>query len=816
MMEDIQEYVVGNTSCSYDEVRDRLRRATATDLCTTLKYNLTSVQWSSIRRQVETHIQGIRKIVRKESTDLSTTDQLRDIQEFAEAHVFSKRVEALGDKFTEHTMFVAGIEIVPIDPPPINIREEHKKWLQDGKPKHRVRVAVTNIAMSMFIPAIASRADLINGRITLASDMTFKLFIGKFELIDVFCHDGTLNAKVMGFLITKNNKPEDYYFLTRACRNVTEHISSLSHDQLPGSAKLPFALSSPVPPSSRDLPMQYNESAEVFAIHPDAGNDAFQTRESSRYSSEKSRQVRQAIDTPAAQYYPPLVPVPDDNIAKSFRFDTAGIDYVSMSDGDVSIKQGLGAAIPSISNTHGSCYVHQLRTNNDVINGKKKEYVDAGKAPVFHSDHDDDDDKKKDVKRKRAKFLLIMQEELLAIKFCSNQELGAIMFGDLLARLRSGKIQQDESSDEYIHGDFEGYAGYLEQAFNRTNAKGCQGVHRYPDLLDLQHRSMDGDGCIVSGKKPPVTDIEHGVVDNTNSLEAAHLHMKNRLDNQRLTVPSQLDRMMDAGESYTREEVEKAGVSPMPVVYGSHRQTTTHFALEIDIGMLFLGAHTKQYSPLDVCQRQDRMIVRRSGLRTEVFMLRAIEELEQLASEVKQEKEKEDGLTEAEISKNMFERHLAVQKAGRDDLEAMIDDLAKEYMDEDLNEAEARSEAINDLHEDERRFVLCTPIAGNLSQDHVQVTEPFRSMPSYTGTMTDRNVVYKWRCKCERFLKYGFCGNVFYLQHCKGWDDSELQEGGYFNTTVPAICFGHDPGEGRGKGRRLTVIPKQQEGMKPN
>lgn len=408
--------------------------------------------------------------------------------------------------------------------------------------------------------------------------------------------------------------------------------------------------------------------------------------------------------------------MPDDNSAKSFRLDTEGIDYVSLSDGDVSIKQGIGAAIPSIANTHGSCYVHQLRTNIDVINGKKKEYVDAGKVPVFHSDHDDEDDRKKDVKRQRAKFLPLMQEELLAIKFCSNQDLGVIMFDD----------------------------------------------------------------------------------------------------NQRLTVPSQLDRMMDAGESYTREEVEKAGVSPMPVIYGSHRQTTTHFALETDIGMLFLGTHTKQYNPLEVCQRQDRMVVRDSGLRTKVYMLRGIEELEQLASEVKQQKETEGGLTDAEILKNMFERHLAVQKASKNELEAMMNDLVEGYKGEGLNDAEARSEAINDLHEDERRFVLCTPIDANLSQDHVQVTEPFRSMPTYTGTMTDRNVVYKWRCKCERFLKYGFCGNVFYLQHCKGWEDNELQEGGYFNTTVPAICYGHDPGEGRGKGRPLNAIPKQQEGMKPN
>jgi len=609
----IQAYLAANPTKSATDARNHLKNEHGST------FDFTPEQWSAIWSKIVTHGRHVLTKITAEYAPMSMTNQLRDIQEFAEANTWERRVEELGSDFTEHTPFVAGIEIVPINPPAD--KAEHERWMKQGSPRHIVRVAITNIVMSMFVPAIASRADLVNGRITISSDMTFKLFLGKYELIDMFCHDGCLNAKLMGFLITSRNKASDYYFIARACRNITEYVCALK--TLPGSAKLPFRLPSPVPPCSPEFPMQYNKSTGRFEGNPSATK--IRTIQNPRHLSSKSKEARAGVDNDKAEYFPSLVEAPVDGVAESFRLDTHGNTYVGLSDGDIAIKHGVGAAIPSVANTHVSCWAHQYRTNDDVIGMKKKKYIDSGKVPIFDIAAKDEEERTKQIKKQSNSFHGAVEQMLLDVKYCTSRPLSMLIFDDFLAVLRDNRLTSKDG--EKLSGNFSGYANYLSSSFGRTNPKGCNGVWRYTDLLDTGYTAMDEDGKLTSVDVVPLTDIVYGVPDNTNSVEAQHRWFKERLDNERVPVPQQLNNIMTEAENYSKDEEASAGVSVMQVPYGSHRIKTSLYAWDRDIGMLFLGNPSKIYDAR-VVRQYDRLKYFSTGLNTKIYMLRGTDELE--------------------------------------------------------------------------------------------------------------------------------------------------------------------------------------------
>jgi hypothetical protein len=74
--------------------------------------------------------------------------------------------------------------------------------------------------------------------------------------------------------------------------------------------------------------------------------------------------------------------------------------------------------------------------------------------------------------------------------------------------------------------------------------------------------------------------------------------------------------------------------------------------------------------------------------------------------------------------------------------------------------AQARTKAIDILNDYEHTFACLTPILGNF--EDIQQHEPWRSASTYTA---DKNVVCKWRCDCERGLRYSFCGHIFFMMH---------------------------------------------------
>ena len=116
--------------------------------------------------------------------------------------------------------------------------------------------------------------------------------------------------------------------------------------------------------------------------------------------------------------------------------------------------------------------------------------------------------------------------------------------------------------------------------------------------------------------------------------------------------------------------------------------------------------------------------------------------------------------------------------------------------------AQARTKAIDMLNGYEHTFACLTPIIGNFEDIHQH--EPWRSASTY---MADKDVVYKWRCDCERGLRYGFCGHIFFMTH-SNTDLSRYGLGdGYTNMKTPAAAHSDDLSKKRKPGRPPRMEP---------
>jgi hypothetical protein len=238
-------------------------------------------QWSSMVSKIDSYVKTTQKFI-KDTQGALLGDTLRGLQEWAIKNTYDEVVQREKNDFNIYSMFVAAYEFEADNTlPPLDKRKQ-KEW----KPKHRGRIVLTCIAMSMFTPAIACRGDVF-GRLIFSHDFTYKLFFARaFRLGGLYVSDATLSAKLIGYEVTCNENAGDVYVTARACRNVTQHICSLKSSELPGGiTQLPFNLPSPVPPFTKDKPLRFNKEERLYEQQSD---ESFLMIETPRYCSKES------------------------------------------------------------------------------------------------------------------------------------------------------------------------------------------------------------------------------------------------------------------------------------------------------------------------------------------------------------------------------------------------------------------------------------------------------------------------------------------------------------------------------------------------
>ena len=99
-------------------------------------------------------------------------DSLIEIQEWIENNVYEEVCKR--NDFSVYTLFVASHEIVMDQSEPTTHINERKVWV----PKHRIRIVLTSIAMSLYL-VIMSLKPSVRNHIIVGSDSTFKLAIIK-------------------------------------------------------------------------------------------------------------------------------------------------------------------------------------------------------------------------------------------------------------------------------------------------------------------------------------------------------------------------------------------------------------------------------------------------------------------------------------------------------------------------------------------------------------------------------------------------------------------------------------------------------------
>ena len=163
------------------------------------------------------------------------------LHDWAKAHTYDVLSE--DTNFDEHTIFVAAHEIVPdIRPFPKTARE--RKYFQ---PKHTVRIVLTSIAMSYMLPVLSLHPDVFP-IVTWMADATHKMSVTReIKVILVCINDATLSGKVVGILLTMNEKKFDFFLAARTITNVVESIAKLEKERLPGKRVILASLPSPLP-----------------------------------------------------------------------------------------------------------------------------------------------------------------------------------------------------------------------------------------------------------------------------------------------------------------------------------------------------------------------------------------------------------------------------------------------------------------------------------------------------------------------------------------------------------------------------------------
>jgi hypothetical protein len=733
------------------------------------------------------------------------------LQEWAVNHTYEELVKRNKDNFNVYTMFVAAHEFKTDSTSPPSDRDEQQKW----KPKHRARIVLTCIAMSMFIPAIACRGDIF-GRVIFSDDFTYKVFLARgFRLGGIYVYDATLSAKLIGYEVTCNESAGDVYVTARACRNVTEYICSLEKTELPGCIKqLPFNMPSPVPPFTKNTPLRFNPQERVYKQE---SNAIFMTTETARYCSKESKEAREEKVCAHLTFSPALVPsLGDGECATSFRMDLQGLEVHTGSDGDKAISIGLGAAFPSCTFNHMECYAHLRRLIDDVLAAKGR---NKDKAPVYCERHFKGcNSTEQKTKRKAIQQLMYKAviSKLEKVKNCRSRQLGQATFEDLISCLRCNKVESEKTdgSTVVIHGKFEKLADYMEATFARQPANGSHGVWRLSDLLDGSLKAYDEQGNLTN-KVLAKGDLQFGLPDNTNSLEARNNLTKAWLRRQSRQLVDQMLLLMKHGGEYAAREVVDIGVSFLPPVFGTPRIKSTRHTEDIRHGMVFLGYGPTYMDqrPYIKCSPSDRhgvLIYMLNGANMGKDDLLILEtkwrDLDEKKAQVEHWRKKYNEIMKAnsesldniikqetllfipELSNNRFKPN--------DKLPANIVTTHPELY------ATARTETINELNEYEHTFVCLTPIHGNF--EHIQLHEPWRSASTYTD---DKNVVYKWRCDCQRGLRYGFCGHIFFLTH----SNTDLSRYGldstYTNMEIPVACHSEDLSKKRKPGRPSRMEP---------
>ena len=77
-------------------------------------------------------------------------------------------------------------------------------------------------------------------------------------------NDATLSGKVVGILITMNEKKFDFFLAARSITNVVESIAKLEKERLPGRTVIPANLPSPLPSFNKRNPLTYNNSTLLY------------------------------------------------------------------------------------------------------------------------------------------------------------------------------------------------------------------------------------------------------------------------------------------------------------------------------------------------------------------------------------------------------------------------------------------------------------------------------------------------------------------------------------------------------------------------
>jgi hypothetical protein len=391
----------------------------------------------------------------------------------------------------------------------------------------------------------------------------------------------------------------------------------------------------------------------------------------------------------------------------------------------------------------------------------------------------------------------------------------------LISRLQRDKIEveADNGSDREVHGDFRRFADYVKATFARRPANGSYGVWRLCDLLDASLKAYDEQGNLTN-KVLARGDLQFGLPDNTNSPEARNNLVKAWLLRQRRPLVEQMLLLMQYGGEYAEREVVDIGVSFVPPVFGTPRIPTTRYAEDIRYGMLFLG-----YGPSYMNQTQ-YVKCSSSGMHgVRVFMLDGTN-MGRDDLLVLDENFQDPAKKKAEVE-CWRKKYNEIMNANSESLEEIIKRETLPLIAELSNKrfkpddrlpdniatthpvlyAKARTRAIDILNNYEHTFACLTPILGNF--EDIQQHEPWRYASTYTA---DKNVVYKWRCDCERGLRYGFCGHIFFLTHC----DTNLSKyglgEGYVNMRTPVAAHSNDLSKKRQPGRP----PRMEPALKKN
>ena len=102
-----------------------------------------------------------------------------EIEDWIENNIYEEVCKR--NDFSVYTLFVASHEIVMDQSEPPTSINERKLWV----PKHRIRIVLTSIAMSLYL-VIMSLKPSVRNHIIVGSDSTFKLSIIKLIKVLLF------------------------------------------------------------------------------------------------------------------------------------------------------------------------------------------------------------------------------------------------------------------------------------------------------------------------------------------------------------------------------------------------------------------------------------------------------------------------------------------------------------------------------------------------------------------------------------------------------------------------------------------------------